>query len=283
MLTLIAFTFLFFALATGDVSAAEGIAIGMAGVVAPFVAQGLKRWGNIAGNRALVLAIAVSAAIALAALYVSGEITSVADVVRNIAAVFGIATVVFRLIIEPPRKLTTMALIAALSLVSIGAGPCTPSKKTIEQTAETAKDLGGGTRDAIAAVRKAWEKKLITLEQKDQWADWLGEIARGGKKGVDVLDKLVKSGATIIPADTSALLNKIFSDEVVAPFLKFLTDIGKLDEAQSAAIRAAVAGLRTTILLLSTRIGRNDLKGQIESAQWKPMLAMTPRWRFAYV
>lgn len=157
------------------------------------------------------------------------------------------------------------------------------SSKTLQQAAEAAKDIGGGTRDVIKAVREAYEKGLITKEQKDHFADLLGSIARGGKKGVDVIDALFKSGVTDLTADKASLLNKAFSDEVIAPFLELITDIAKLSDSQSMAIRAAIAGLRTTILLLSQRIGRNDVIEQINAAPWKPYVAAVNTWRCCYV
>jgi len=173
-------------------------------------------------------------------------------------------------------RVTTLVLMLALSLVSIGAGPCTPSKKTIEQTAEAAKDIGGGTRDVIKAVGEAYRKDLITIEQKDRWADLLGQISRGGKQGVEALDVFIKAGLTELPADKAAALNRVFSDGVVAPFLQLIGEIAKLSDAQSAAIRAAIAGLRTTILILSSRIGRNDVINKIYAAPWNPVLAYNP-------
>lgn len=101
ILLIVLFAFLFL-LEAASVSAAQGIALTIAGVVAPIVAQLIKRWGGVAGRWALALALAVSAAVALVALYMAGEVHSFGDVVKNIAAVFGIATVVFRLFIEPP-------------------------------------------------------------------------------------------------------------------------------------------------------------------------------------
>lgn len=144
---------------------------------------------------------------------------------------------------------------------------------TVKAAAEAAKDIGGGTRDAIKAVGEAYRKGLITLAQKDKLADLLLLIAKGGQKGVDAIERLQNDGFTELPADRAALLNKLFSDEVVAPFLKLLTEIGALTDSQSIAIRAAVATLRTTILLLSQKIGREDAIKKIEAAPWREVVA----------
>lgn len=139
-----------------------------------------------------------------------------------------------------------------------------PKDKSFKTVAEAAKDIGGGTRDVIKAVGEAYDKGLITTAQKDKFADLLRAIARGGKKGVDVLDTIQKAGLTEVPADKQQALNLVFSDEVITPYLTLLTELGKLSETQSAAIRAALVVVRTAILLLSNKLGRNDVQPAVE-------------------
>lgn len=79
-------------------SNAEGIAIGIAGTVAPILAQVVKKLTGASGAVAMLLTVVVSAAIALLSLYLAGEIHTFGDVVTNAMAVFGIATVVFKLV-----------------------------------------------------------------------------------------------------------------------------------------------------------------------------------------
>lgn len=178
--------------------------------------------------------------------------------IRIITAKIAIAcSLAFSFITTPPAIITaSVALVATQSA-------CGPKK--IGSVAEAAKDIGGGTRDVIKAVRSAWEQKLITTEQKDRLADLLAAIGRGGQKGVDVIAALQASGVDEIPKDKAALLNKVFSDEVISPFLQLLTELGKLSDESSSAIRAALISLRAAILLLSSRIGRTDVIAQIRS------------------
>lgn len=152
--------------------------------------------------------------------------------------------------------------IIAVLVIAIMVSACGGSKE-LKQVAEAAKDIGGGTRDTIAAVGQAFDQGLLTLTQKDKLADLLIAIARGGQKGVAVIDALERSGVTNIPADKQKLLSAIFTEEVTAPFLQLLTELGKLTEAQSAAIRVALVTLRSAILLLSNRIGRVDIERAI--------------------
>ena len=162
-------------------------------------------------------------------------------------------------------------LIVGLLLVTLSAStlpaPACNSKKTLEVAAEAAKDIGGGTRDVIQAVGQAYDKKLITLEQKDKLADLLGQIARGGQKGVAALQALEAAGVTELSSDHRANLNKLFDDAVIGPFLDLLTEIGKLSSESSMAIRAALATVRTAILLFSQKIGRLDVEKMITTRE----------------
>lgn len=162
------------------------------------------------------------------------------------------------------RQKKSIILIILVCLVSQTAlGPCN-KQKTLEVAAEAAKDIGGGVRDTIKAVSDAYDAKLITLEQKDRLALLLKKIAQGGQRGVDALELLESKGVASLDVPEAKDLNRIFSDEVVAPFLNFLTEMGKLTDTQSAAIRAALVTVRTAIVLLSSKIGRADIIQEIQ-------------------
>jgi hypothetical protein len=79
-----------------EVSKAEGIATGIAGFVAPMLAEVVKRVTGASGFTAIVVTVVVSAAIAVVSLYMAGEIHSVGDVIKQAMAIFGVATVVYR-------------------------------------------------------------------------------------------------------------------------------------------------------------------------------------------
>jgi hypothetical protein len=150
----------------------------------------------------------------------------------------------------------------------------TSCKETdLGKTAEAAKDIGGEVRDLVDAVGKAYTQKLITLAQKDKFADLLAAVARGGQKGVDVIVALQQQGVKVPNADQRSQLNKVFDDDVIAPFLTFLTELGKLSDDSAIAIRAAMASVRTAILFFSSRVGRTDVIDKINAIQlrevWK--------------
>lgn len=161
--------------------------------------------------------------------------------------------------------------IALLLAITITAYTCSGfacnKQNTLSQAAEAAKDIGGGTRDVIKAVGDAYQAKLITLEQKDRLADLLIQIAKGGQKGVAAIEKLQQQGVSIPTLDQKQILNKLFDDEVVSKFLTLLTELGKLSDAQSASIRLALASVRTAIVLLSNKIGRNDVILKIQALE----------------
>ena len=151
--------------------------------------------------------------------------------------------------------------ILILVLVLGGVAPMSGcgGEKQLSQAAEAAKDIGGGTRDVVKAVSEAYQKGLLTLPQKDRFADLLKAIARGGQKGVAVIEALQKAGVSELNGDQRKQLTVIFDDDVVAPFLELLQELGKLSESSSVAIRAALVSVRTAIVLLSNRIGRTDV------------------------
>lgn len=167
---------------------------------------------------------------------------------------------------QTKRKLTTLALALAVFLSATAYGPCN-KQNSLQVAAEAAKDIGGGTRDVIKAVGQAYDQKLITLEQKDRFADLLIAISKGGQRGVDAIEILHKQGVENPTAEQSRLLMKVFDDDVIAPFLQLLTELGKLSDESSIAIRAALASVRTAIVLLSSKIGRGDVIRMIEARE----------------
>ena len=157
------------------------------------------------------------------------------------------------------RRAYVLHLLMACLLISGSISQTACSEKQLKQVAEAAKDIGGGTRDVIKAVTTAYQQGLITIEQKDKFADLLKAIAKGGQHGVDAIEALQKAGVTTLSRANSKALSLIFDTEVVTPFLSLLQELGQLSDAPSIAIRTALASVRTAIVLLSARIGRVDV------------------------
>ena len=170
--------------------------------------------------------------------------------------------------IQRVQKLIAVQLLIAV----ITAGAMMPmtgcgGAKHLGQAAEAAKDIGGGTRDVIKAVGEAYQKGLLSRDQKDRLADLLKAIAKGGQKGVDTIEALQRAQVSTLDNEQRRQLTRIFDDEVIAPFLELLTELGKLSDSSSIAIRAALASVRTAIVLLSSRIGRTDVIRAIEARE----------------
>lgn len=79
------------------VTTAEGVATMIAGVAAPIVAQLVKKAFGASGFGALAVTVAASGLVALGAMYAAGEIHSVGDALKQITAVFGIATIAYKI------------------------------------------------------------------------------------------------------------------------------------------------------------------------------------------
>jgi len=163
-------------------------------------------------------------------------------------------------------------------------------KKQFHDIAEAVKDISGGTRDVIKAVGEAFDKKLITIQQKDKLADMLIRISKGGQKGVATLAAIEASGVLELSPQQKVDLTKLLDDEVVGPFLDLITELGSLSPESSAAIRAAMSSLRVAVLLLASRVGRNDIEGLIiqkELTAWEtkssgyPFLPSLARMQYA--
>jgi hypothetical protein len=160
-----------------------------------------------------------------------------------------------------------LVLVALLVFAPLPTMPGCNSKRAMDEAAEAAKDIGGGVRDVTESAAEAYHKNLIDLNQKDRLADLLIRISQGGQKGVAALSALEASGVTELSGDNRAMMDKLFTDEVVAPFLQLLGEFARLSPEANAAIRATFASLRTTVLLFSRKIGRADVERQVE--QWE--------------
>ena len=92
---------LFLLVEAAGVSAAQGIALTIAGIIAPIIAQGIKNLTGAGGVWAMVLAAVVSGVVAIAASFIVGDWHTVGDLIKNAMTVLGVATVVFHVFIGP--------------------------------------------------------------------------------------------------------------------------------------------------------------------------------------
>lgn len=169
-------------------------------------------------------------------------------------------------------KKILLSLIVIYSMVFLLA--C-PSKKTAVREAVTASySLSGLTVDGIAATAKAYNAGIIDTPTKDRIANALKTIATGGKRFNQILDKYAAEAADkneMIPADKMEILNKIFSDEVVAPFLEVLQSMKILSADKAEYLRSAINALRAVILTIQN--GFSSLKAENQFSEVKIYVA----------
>lgn len=80
---------------------AQGIALVVAGLLAPLLTQWFK--GNWEGRFALAVAVGVSAMVAVGASYAAGEVRTWSELIKNATVVFGIAQLVYQAITLKPK------------------------------------------------------------------------------------------------------------------------------------------------------------------------------------
>lgn len=86
------------------VTTANALATAIAGLVAPVLTQILKNAVGWSDAAALALTVAVSTAVAVTAMWLAGEIQSFGEMAKQAAAVFGLATLVYKLFIAATKE-----------------------------------------------------------------------------------------------------------------------------------------------------------------------------------
>jgi hypothetical protein len=126
-----------------------------------------------------------------------------------------------------------------------------PKDSAVRKAAKASFELSGISVDVINATSKAFDAGIIGLAAKDRLAAAEGRIASGGKHFNEILSGYMTSTAGTLTVDQTVILNKIFSDEVVTPFLAILQELSVISLNQVAYLRTAIAALRTAILVIS--------------------------------
>lgn len=139
------------------------------------------------------------------------------------------------------KLLTCCLLIYAIFLMGC------PKETAVRKAANASYQLAGITGDVINGVGKAYDAGILSLATKDKLAAQLKLVVSGGKKFNLAIEAL---NATPSPADIS-ILNQIFSEQVVAPFLAILEELKVLLPNQADYLHTAITALRTAILIIS--------------------------------
>lgn len=127
-----------------------------------------------------------------------------------------------------------------------------PKESAVRRAAKASYSLSGLTIDAANATAKAYNAGLITFQTKDKIANALKTMAVGGKYFNQTLEKFISESGAELPADKIAMLNKIFSDEVVTPFFEILQSLKFLSADKADYLRSAINALRSTVLAISS-------------------------------
>lgn len=121
-----------------------------------------------------------------------------------------------------------------------------PKETAIRKAARASFELSGITLDVVKAVGKAYDERIISLATKDKLAGHLKLVISGGKKFNQSIE-----GLNALTTAQASVLNTIFSDEIVTPFLAILEEVRALTPAQADHVRTAIAALRAAILIIS--------------------------------
>lgn len=144
--------------------------------------------------------------------------------------------------------LICLLLIYSLSLVAC------PKRNVVESAARASYRLTGITANLIETVGAEYKAGIITTGTKNKLAGALAALSRSELvfiKAAAEVDRIHKQFGQI-PLDQLNFLNKLFSEQIVAPFLEILKI---LIPVNSEKILAAVSVLRSTILFISNSFG----------------------------
>lgn len=119
------------------------------------------------------------------------------------------------------RRRTTIAVILVLAIA------CTacPTQKDIDRMTKASGELAYDVGLVTEVVTEAYNAKKISFEKKNEYADDLLKISKGGKKFNDLLielDKKYPEGT--VPPETAQLLRDNFR-EIAEPFRELLSGL----------------------------------------------------------
>ena len=126
-----------------------------------------------------------------------------------------------------------------------------PKDTAVRKAAKASFELSGLTLDVVNATGKAYDAGIIGLDAKDRLAAAEKRVATGGKHFNEILTAFNTQTSGNLTPEQVQLLSKIFSDEVVTPFLTILQELSVISLDQVQYLRTAIAALRTAILVIS--------------------------------
>jgi hypothetical protein len=125
-----------------------------------------------------------------------------------------------------------------------------PSSK-VKKAAETSYQFSGVVLDLAKATDKAFDAGAISATAKDAAVSLIRKMNEGAKAFNAVVTEISKLPE--VPADKLTILNTILSQQIIDPFLAFLTSVGAA--VNVAGLKTAIAAVRLAILSISNALG----------------------------
>lgn len=143
------------------------------------------------------------------------------------------------------KVFTCLILIYSLFLMAC------PKTAAVRKAAKASFEMAGIVKDVIAATGKVYDAGIINLATKDRLAAAEKRVASGGKHFNELLAGYIATDPSGVPADKLAILNQIFSNEIVTPFLEILQELKVISPGTATYLTIAIDSLRAAILLIS--------------------------------
>lgn len=163
------------------------------------------------------------------------------------------------------KTILTLLLIFSVFLLS-----ACPKETALKRSAKASFEMATVTVEIARATEKAYLKKIISLEQKDKLVGLLKQIRVGGKRfhmGLEEAIRQLDASSQDLPKDTLAALNKLFSSDVVEPFLKMLEEMKLLSPETARSFSSAIEVLRSLIKTIQTGFQQAALEILIKERQ----------------
>jgi hypothetical protein len=152
-------------------------------------------------------------------------------------------------------------LLAILTIaISILTFAC-PKRDIVRGAASASYRLPGLTRDAIKATGDAFDRKLISIEQKDKFALIFQRLANNETRFVALVDdfRAVYERTQAIDKSRLDAITAFFDAEIVDPFLQILTEYKLLSGSAAGAVKIAIEAVRVVLIQIGAGFGSTKI------------------------
>lgn len=145
----------------------------------------------------------------------------------------------------------------AMVFAVIGATGC-PSKSTIDKAFDYSQKIDLTAQSAQATAQMAFAENLLTVEQNSYLAPKLQTLTNGAQAFRNAVITVKMSGDT----GKVQMLNTLFSEQVVTPFLDVLKDLNLIKNAPKLV--AVIGLIRVAVLAISQAFGKTETVARID-------------------